>query len=268
MSLSGGHNTEECASKQQNNCLAFLKVLSHPLDSCEEELESVIDCRLKEGVWKPNTCRTYLNNILKFVQYCKQNIKELYDNAALDSLSFKIRCLTASLSKIAKANRKSNLKQQSVSESGMINPTDFECYINSNRYESAKAIFMSKKPLNRETHVASRNFLLMMFVISNPHRTGALMNLKLEEFFKGESNVKNNQHIILVEKHKTKGVYGPAELVLDRETYKFAKTYRDLYRPAGESEHLFTTWNGRQLQSSGVVNALSTELAHAGVEKR
>ena len=91
-------------------------------------------------------CNTYLNNILKFVQYCKQNIKE-YDNAALDSLSFKIRCLTASLSKIAKANRKSHLKQQSVSERGMINPTDFECYINSKRHIWLVSLYTAKNAI-------------------------------------------------------------------------------------------------------------------------
>jgi len=58
--------------------------------------------------------------------------------------------------------------------------------------------------------------------------------------------------------------YGPAAVVLDIETYNDIGKYIKDFRPTHDTEFVFTSWLGKQLDSNAVTTALTEELAYGG----
>ena len=57
-------------------------------------------------------------------------------------------------------------------------------------------------------------------------------------------------------------------VIVDEEVYKQLEVYRDELRPQSDSEEFFLSWTGKPIDSSIVINALSSKLLRAGIEKK
>lgn len=269
--LAGGNCSKESADKHQKSCNAVLRFHDNPLDSSESSISSIIDTKYKSGIWKPNTCKVYLNALLKFINYMSSSTthSKMYNLQSLSSVATTMQQLRNSLGQIAKSQRKAHMKRLSVAESSTrLTPEDFKGYSMSNRLtETMKMMADGKARPTKNNHTRVRNCLLLKIITANPHRTGALMNVTLTEMFEGKSQ-KNGHHVLLVAKHKTQSTYGPADIIVDQETYKLLEVYRDKYRPDSDAQELFVSWSGKALDASSIINGLSSELLHAGIENK
>ena len=58
-------------------------------------------------------------------------------------------------------------------------------------------------------------------------------------------------------------------MVVFQELYVQLQTYFAIFRPqSGQSREVFLNWSGAPMDSGSVIHALSTEISHAGVEKK
>lgn len=81
----------------------------------------------------------------------------------------------------------------------------------------------------------------------------------------GNVKLKNHQLFFLLLSSAT---YGPVPVVLDMDTYNDIGKYIKYFRPTHGTEFVFTSWLGKQMDSSSVTAALTEELAHGGCTKR
>ena len=61
-------------------------------------------------------------------------------------------------------------------------------------------------------HTIVRNYLIISVLVSNPHRSGCIINMTLEEFQKGGTRIVDDYNDILVYQHKTKAKFGPGKV--------------------------------------------------------
>ena len=108
-----------------------------------------------------------------------------YDTASMKGLVAMMQTLRRSLKSVAKKEEKTKTKKSSVEEVHL-SPDDFKGYLCSQRHKDASALLNSEHPIPK-----SRIHILMMFVMSNPLHTGALMNMTLNEFYEAKSAIKN-----------------------------------------------------------------------------
>lgn len=118
-------------------------------------------------------------------------------------------------------------------------------------------------------HSRMRNCLLMLLAISNASRMGCLTNMTINEVLEAQTRVRDNSHIILVSDHKTEGTYGPAELVITAQNYRYMLVYKNWFRCGQDNEcHFFMNWGGAKMISNTLINALTRELLNAGINKK
>ena len=194
-----------------------------------------------------------------------------YDVNMLNALDEQCGAWMRSLNKDYRKSKGS----KSASQEGYINPSDLQAYMQSHRARQAALLLSGggREEVTMGTHTSARNYLLFCLAMANCQRTGCLTNLTLDEFADGKTNTQRGNHIVRVANHKTAGKYGPATLVVSEELYMQMEAYVQHFRPAALStdsrpKDLFVNWGGSSMDSGSVTNALSTELGHAGVEKR
>ena len=231
------------------------------VDEASQIVANRIETKLESKEWLPNTARTYVNSLKLFLKYLlMMSLGNHYDYS-----SDKLRLFEASLGSWLKSLVKKD-KQRPRDSSEIINPDDIMAYMTSSRAHSATKLCKTSGAKSHTNHTSVRNFLMMRVALANCHRTGCIINMQLVDF--NQASQRNEHYVISVTDHKTSNTYGPAEVVMDKELYGDMKRYITHYRVATDVPFLFVTWNGTQLDSGAVAGALTTELGHAGVEKR
>lgn len=162
-----------------------------------------------------------------------------------------------------------------------------QAYLNGKRAEDARVYLDGAGNSTQQSHSLVRNNLLFRLAISNASRTGCLTNMTLLEFNIGCTDIQGGDHVVRVADHKTRfcilqylsihnktctcicrSTYGPAEVFLIPELYADIEKYVSCYREETECPSVFVSWGGNQMCAGGVASALTTELGHAGVDKR
>jgi len=245
--------------------------LTQPLDGCHSELMQIIDTQFCT-VWKANTCRAYLNSLRMFVKYLMTSTehRQLHDCSSLLKLLTIIAQLRSRLYNHFVKERITKRKVQSIEDNGGVNPADFQGYFMSDHVNNTKTLLQQKDDVivTKKKHTAVRNFIMMCIAMKNPHRTGTLMNMAINEVKDAKERLKNGCNVILISNHKTSNCYGPAEVICDTDLYSYLTVYVQQFRPATEVPQCFVTWPGQPMDHSIVIQALSSELGHAGIEKR
>ena len=155
----------------------MISKISLPLDESESLVKSLIHEKYKSHAWKPNTCRVYINSTIKFIKYLMKTRQECYSLQRLQSFLESLRSLSTALQNIAIKVKKTMLKSSSVVDEANINPDDLKVYIESPRLQQGQALLKNLGEKNQTNHTMARNYIMMMLVISNPHRTGVIMNM-------------------------------------------------------------------------------------------
>ena len=273
VSFGGGGLSHQQATKHMDQASYMVRERTSRIDSPSFVIDvaAVIDRNLKKK-WQPNTLRTYLNSLRQFVDFLEQmTVLEIedfeYNTTVLRALNQQCLKWLRSATKEEKKNKSTKNK----TEEENINPQDFQAYMTSERAKTARKLLSSPdRMVTMTNHTLCRNYLLMCVALTNCQRTGCLLNLTVEEFVEGQNYIKRGKHILEVRNHKTAGKYGPANMVLSTELYIQIQTYIAVYRPRSSpnTRQLFLNWSGSPMDSATVIHALSTELSHAGVEKR
>ena len=242
----------------------ILEIIVSQFDHAHDEIADLMERKILHKEWLPNTGRTYLNSLKLYTRY-------LITLASIGQNSCdvpKLQAINASISNWSKSLIKKEIMRPKDTVSNLVNPDDIQAYIGSNRASEAATLLSSPCVATQSTHTKSRNYLLTRIAFTNCHRTGCLTNMTLAQFYSGEKNVRNGHHVVCVSEHKTSSTYGPAEVVLDEDLYQDCLKYIKSYRKKSDSEFVFLSWNGKQMDSGLDADALSTELGHAGVEKK
>lgn len=272
-SFEGGSIKPAMVERHVNACRHVLSQLTSSIGtlSCVTELVELLDLKLKNSLWAPNTCRTYVGSLMlfvKFLQKMRQMSRDAYTNFNVEALLIlreSARNWCNSFSKLNNIKRQEKLR--SMTENDIINPDDIKHYLN----KSDNRIVLLKNVgehtiTSRSMHSKLRNYLMFNIAIANANRTGCLLNMTQLELNKAE--IRMGQHVIQVHDHKTYSTHGPADLILKQDLYSFIQQYVQFVRPASNSSKVFVTWSGNAMTAGTVVHALSTELAYAGVAKR
>ena len=266
------------ADKHVDQAWYMMRGITCPIDSpgfvCE--VAAIIDQKLNKS-WQPNTLRTYLYSLIQYNNFLRlmttlRVTGFIYDIPMLMALEEQCQKWSKSCVKDYKKKKGANPARAEQ----YINPTDLHGYLQSERALKSAAVLEQGGASNQEVthscHTACRNFLLFCLATANCQRTGCLTNMTLDEFKSGENEVKRGSHIVRVSAHKTAGKYGPANIVITESLYHKICNYIEVFRPSavGEnhSQYLFVNWGGSSMDSSSVTHALTTELGHAGIEKK
>ena len=275
-SFGGGGNKPELASKHAEQAHYLASKSSAPIDSSDfmMDIARVIDDYLHSR-WQPNTLRTYLNSLKLFLDFLA-NMSVLglpdfaYNVPVLQTLND--QCLKWSKSCTKEYRKTKGTKQGGKAK---INPSDLQAYLGSERAKEATGLLErgAQDEVTMSEHTTTRNHLLFQLAMANCQRTGCLTNLTVEEFQHGRNPTQRGDHIVLVADHKTASKYGPANIVMSPTVYRHIACYIRDFRPAAlggtdPPKDVFVNWGGSSMDSGSVTHALTTELAHAGVEKR
>lgn len=180
----GGNIRKDIAVKHRHNALRIMDIFD--ITESPQKLSDVIEQKLNENVWKPNTARTYMNSYKMFLNYMS-TMASWNDNQEIDLqhiavVKDQIVRIANTLTSMAAKEKKSPCEVQQ--EVNCVNPADLMLYFNSARSSKAKVLLSSKFDGTRKSHTAARNHLLMRLATSNAHRTACLSNMTLREFQK------------------------------------------------------------------------------------
>ena len=148
----------------------------------------------------------------------------------------------------------------------------FKAFLSSTRVSEAHTMYdklaSGKKQAHRTpraqmtffTHM--RNYIIMKIILGNVPRSGVLINMTLAEIKKGGKEVFEDTVVINVKDHKTRGTYGPCQISLPVQDFKYLEVYIAKIRRTGKKKHknLFLTFNGSRLSSSAITNIITQEL--------
>lgn len=268
-SFMGGKLKPDISKKHRQNTQRILEIYDPFLESTHMVGEAV-EANITRGIWKPNTARTYMQSFKTFLTFVGTMIVSQHpsfksiDAAKLEILKSQIGRIGTTLTTMVVKEKKAF--GEKVEESS-INPKDLQMYLKSDRAKEAKDVLESNAfVLTRETHTVVRNYLIMRIATSNAHIAACISNMTVNEFEKAKSV--NADYLVYVHQHKTAKTFGPAEVVLTSDVFRFVSLYKQSIRPASSTQELFIAWSGQKMDSSGILNCFATELAHVGVEKK
>jgi len=278
-SFLGGSRKEEQTVRHKTQCQKILTFVTSSLDDSNTiaELSDLITNKTKTNEWKANTCRAYIGSLQLFVKFVQtmaglgQRKYTSFRSDGLHTLNLNLASWNKSLNKMS---RKEHLdKLRSLTPEDIVNPDDIQKYLQCSNVAKALAILdavsvdsSDVKIIDQPTHTRVRNHLLFRLAIANAQRTGCLTNMTLEQFH--NKRRRKDHFLVNVEDHKTNNSYGCAELIVSTELYQQLEKYVQCIRPSSSADQFFLNWSGRKMTAGDVAHALSTELGHAGVEKR
>ena len=85
--------------------------------------------------------------------------------------------------------------------------------------------------VTRETFTNCRDSLFFGVIVNNISRSGACANMTVEEYKKNTKSM-NGHYVVLVKQHKTSRVYGPCQIVLNKQLKELCDTYFNVIRNA------------------------------------
>uniref|UniRef100_A0A7M5V807 Uncharacterized protein n=1 Tax=Clytia hemisphaerica TaxID=252671 RepID=A0A7M5V807_9CNID len=106
------------------------------------------------------------------------------------------------------------------------------------------------------TFTNCRDAILLILVVPNISRAGAVANMTLEEYKKATVTA-TGKSSILVKKHKTAKDYGPAEVLIRPENKVLLDTYVNVIRanvPGQKDPAVFIHWTGTQFDATGGIS--------------
>ena len=264
----GGKLREDISKKHQQNTQRILEIFN-PIHDSTHRLGEAIEKNLAQGIWKPNTARTYIQSFKTFLTFLGTMIVSQHLGYKHISMST-IELVKAQVSRIATTLSSMCLKEKKAmgEEDGdrSINPNDLKTYLTSDRAESAENLLKSSSMVTRDIHTTVRNYLIMRIATSNAHRTACISNMTLTEF--NNAKMVDGDCVVYVHKHKTSKTFGPAEVVLTYDLFQSVSTYVKKFRPKSSTNELFLAWGGLKMDSAGILNCFGTELAYVGIEKK
>ena len=214
--------------------------------------------------------------LLKFINHCEEkgnlagSIKK-YLASLRDFMQFlaQSKCHNLSIEKILKIDAKldqwrkkyrkqdrlQSHKRKAEDRKLLINKEQVKLYDQGKPKADALNVFneFQKNPtktLIRTDFCKARDFLMVEIELANAHRSGVVVNMKMDEY-RGATLV-SNQHHIPVWDHKTIECYGAAPVILNSNLFNKLETYVLYMRSQINTncDELFTSWSGRKLQSS------------------
>jgi len=236
------------------------------------KIMNLINTNMGSGKWNVNTIRAYLNSLNKLCTFVIQmkssgmNTFQGYDLLNINLLLTSISVWNSSLNKSSAHLTKERMRSADRSED--VTPHDFRTYLDSSRTKAATDILDGKVsvPPTQTNFCLVRNHIIMKIILSNPQRSGCILNMTMQAFVK--ATIKNGHHIIQVKDHKTSRTYGAADLVLDSSLHSHVSKYIHQFRPETDSPYVLINWSGKKMAVSSLNNALSTELKAVGVNKK
>ena len=249
----GGDMKQELAQKHVQQVKYLCGEIGPDVDdpSFTRELKDVITEKMDKKVWGFSTIRIYLSSVRKFCEYLKkmkhlgfQNYSKI-DVSNLDVVLSFIKDWTKSLKKKSNAQQKARAVK-SLSDSSKITPDDIVVYKKSSRAVLAEKILDSKKNvilklLNIDVHTLVRNFICLHLALTTGHRAGCITNMTVSEFETAKKFIKNENHLVFVEDHKSSND-GPARVPISPRLYLYMEAYKDFCRPPSESCALLLNW--------------------------
>lgn len=268
-SFMGGKLQPDKSKKLRQNTQRILEIYD-PFSESTHMVGEAVETNINRGIWKPNTARTYMQSFKTFLIFVGTMVVSQHpsfksiDAAKLEILKSQIGRISTTLNSMVLKEKKAIGEIEGESS---INPKDLQMYLTSDRAKEAKDLLENDAfVLTRETHTIVRNYLIMRIATSNAHRTACISNLTVNEFEKAKSV--NGDYLVYVHQHKTAKTFGPAEVVLTSDVFRFVSLYKQSIRPTSSAQELFISWSGQKMDSSGILNCFATELAHVGVEKK
>jgi len=254
--------------------LKVLKDLSYPLH-LQTFIEKNLQSNDEQLGWKPNTAKTYLNSLKLFLKFYRDmHAMGLQQYSELSTLQYS--AVVDCINNITKALRKEVVKSKSKARRAAddkkdnLTPDDVKQYMEGNRAKEAQNILLEKhSDPSRTDHTIVRNYLIMMVALANANRTGTITSMTKDDFTAARERVKNGHHIICIDKHKTAGIYGAAELVVNPLLYRQMDIYLSFFRNASDKcQNFFINWGGTAMDRGNVMHVMTTELAALGIQKR
>ena len=271
MSFKGGSKTPIVALKHVEQINYLLQATENDISEGEFVLKlgDIINQKLKEKTWAPNTVRTYINSLALFAGFCKTMLALgiprycHFTAGQLEALQSQLTNFRKSCVKLA--YRRELEKEEDAGKK--VNPDDISAYLGSERVKETRALLQRPPPIMRMgSYTQVRNYLLFRLALSNCSRLGVLKNVTLKEMT--EARLKRETYVVKVADHKTCKTSGPAELIVPEDVYRHITQFIKLFRQPSSNPEVFVNWTGSKMDSSTVTNALTTELGQAGVGKR
>ena len=232
----------------------------------------------KKKGFEPGTKRSYLLTLSHFMDFIfRSKLTPMVANVLPidESISAELICLCQK--EISKW--RSSLKSEEVDREYAIMIKDAEDVIpkevffevqnspfNNQIIEKTKGIY--KKFNNRSEEYIStrttftiiRDSLCFSLITINISRSGAISNMKTEEYIKGTLSP-TGSYIVLVKKHKTGRNYGPCQIITNQDLKHLCDCYLNILIkavPGRKAENFFITWSGCALSSGDISTQLNS----------
>ena len=282
MSPSGSKKDYKSSSNVMNQIRRLIEVISPDhldymsiFDLCK--LDQVWLPHTKSKGYEPGTVRSYLIAVGSFMDFIiRSKVTPYADNIVnLKNNHLDIERMRVVRDEVAKwrqalrgeeDDRKTELLIECFENT--ITKEDFQTVIRSpfNQAVIKNMKFLLQKHGNsatnfrvtREIFTNCRDSLFFSLIVNNISRSGACANMTVEEYLKG-TNSMNDHFVVLVKRHKTSRIYGPCQIVLNKELKELCDIYFNIIRkavPGNKQPSFFITWSGRSLESGGVSTQL------------
>ena len=265
--------TEHDADKMHRHVRYLLALLEEGEDltnGLQNKIKDKLEGKLGK-VWQPNTALAYMNSFKFFADFMKRRCSLADDVKGKDMWEDIRNLLNAMCRSVDKRERE---RKANSDPKEVLTPEMYQALMFGKRMTQAKHLLRNPPPGKGDhsvaVHTLVRNSTILMIVARNAHRTGVLSNMTLE-MYNSATIEEGGIRVIRNPKHKTSRVFGKVEVIVDEENYKLIGSYIDNFRPkkAGpDTDNVFLNYSGAPMDSKSISHALSTELGHAGIERK
>ena len=217
---------------------------------------------------KPSSVRKYLYSFIDFCSFLITN-KVSITNVTYENI-FSTLLTVQGWRKTYSAKDKSLKHIRNAEDYEMIvTPEQVQSYEKSDHAIQAKELFtvvkITGRRLTQQEYCCMRDHLFTVIHFGNGHRSGVSVNLTMTELSKARI-INNSMVEIKVWKHKTLDTYGPAQIMLTPQEFKWLEVFAKYARaqvPVG-CNNVFVSWNGGAMKSGDVSKRLHKLWLNAG----
>ena len=284
-SPSGGMKDGKAAINEMNQVRRMMEILCS--DPLQASYNLFFDLKSFQEVWfewskkkgfEPGTKRSYLLSLSHFMDFIlKSKLTPMVANVLPIDESISAELISLCQKEILKW--RSSLKPEEKDREYAVMIKDAEDVIpkevffevqnspfNNQIIEKTKEIYkkFNNRPeeyiSNRTTFTNVRDSICFSLITNNISRSGAISNMKTEEYAKGTLSP-TGSYVVLVKKHKTGRNYGPCQIILNPDLKYLCDCYLNILRkavPGKKTENFFITWSGCALTSGDISTQLNS----------
>ena len=235
--------------------------------------------------YQPGTVQSYLMSLRLFYKFLIQEQKDIA-NVTLETLNARRDLMSSWSAAQKKKVAKRKLEKRDEDFKKLLSSEHlFQICHGNQRVNAIKQLASSSEPtdgvedaskvLSDKSHCEVRDWLMTRLLIDNSGRSGVAANMKISEFkeavYYPGTDEDPARYRILVNDHKTAGVYGAAVVWVHDDLYKLVEMYLRTVRSqitslAPHVEQVFVSSNGMPLTSSQVSTCVYRTVQREGIE--